>query len=113
MNSNLNILFLDFGGFNDDGPGPWGNWGNGGGMRGGPPMRGGPGGPGGMGMKPNFGGPGGPGPGMNRNGNWNGSGGHNIHMRGLPFRASQSDIAEVYFNLMDNLILDGLLYDLC
>lgn len=89
----------DFGGFNDDGPGPWGgNWGNGGGMRGGPPMRGG-GGPG-MGMKPNFGGPGGPGPGMNRNGSWNGGGGggggHNIHMRGLPFRATQSDIAEFF-----------------
>ena len=55
-------------------------------------------GPGGMGMKPSFGGPGGPGPGMNRNGSWNGGGGgggHNIHMRGLPFRATQSDIAEV------------------
>lgn len=109
----------DFGGYNDDGPGPWGRWGNGGGM-GGP---GGPGGPGnmrgggmnmsgggmsmnmGMGMKSNYGGPGGPGgPGMGRNGGWNSGGGgggggdvggYNVHMRGLPFRATQSDIAEV------------------
>lgn len=32
----------------------------------------------------------------NSGGSWNGGGAHhNIHMRGLPFRANQSDIADV------------------
>lgn len=37
--------------------------------------------------------------GMNNSGNsWNGGGSHHsIHMRGLPFRANQSDIADVSF----------------
>lgn len=33
---------------------------------------------------------------MNNSGGWSGGGGtHSIHMRGLPFRATQSDIADV------------------
>lgn len=47
---------------------------------------GGPRGMPGRGMKSGFGGGG--------NDNWEG-GQHNIHMRGLPFRASQQDIADV------------------
>lgn len=31
----------------------------------------------------------------NNSGGWNGGGPHSIHMRGLPFRATQNDIADV------------------
>uniref|UniRef100_A0A1B6K0Z2 RRM domain-containing protein n=1 Tax=Homalodisca liturata TaxID=320908 RepID=A0A1B6K0Z2_9HEMI len=34
--------------------------------------------------------------GMNNSGGWNGGGQHSIHMRGLPFRANQTDIADFF-----------------
>ncbi|XP_066959796.1 heterogeneous nuclear ribonucleoprotein H3-like isoform X2 [Macrobrachium rosenbergii] len=67
----------------DDGPG----WGGSGGYNDGPGWQngrgGGRGGPGGM--KGNFGG----------RGNWNDTG-HCVHMRGLPFRATEMDIADFF-----------------
>jgi Predicted membrane protein len=97
---------LGFGDF-DDGPGSWGfnsSWGG----SGGPGLRGNLGSrSGGLNMNMNSGGFGGLG--MSRSGrhgggggNWTsngtglgGGGGHCIHMRGLPFRATQADIADV------------------
>ena len=97
---------VGFGDF-DDGPGSWGfnsSWGGGGG----PGLRGNLGSRGsGLNMNMNSGGFGGLG--MSRGGrpgggggNWTsngtglgGGGGHCIHMRGLPFRATQADIADV------------------
>lgn len=59
-------------------------------------MRNGPGG--GMGMK--FGGGGHGGWGNGNMGNDRGSGGvHCVHMRGLPFKATQQDVADVSFIL--------------
>jgi hypothetical protein len=99
---------LGFGDF-DDGPSPWGfnsSWGSGGG----PGLRGNLGGRGGgLNMNMNSGGFGGLGMGRGGRaggggggGNWSsngtglgGGGGHCIHMRGLPFRATQADIADV------------------
>jgi hypothetical protein len=106
--------FLGFGDF-DDGPSPWGfnsSWGSGGG---GPGLRGNLGGRGGgltLNLNMNSGGFGGLGMGRGGRagggaggGNWSsngtglggggGGGGHCIHMRGLPFRATQADIADV------------------
>ena len=110
-------MFCGIAGFGDfeDGPGSWGfnsSWGGGGG----PGMRGNLGGRGGgvnMNMNMNSGGFGGLGMGRGGRsggggggGNWSsnrggmgggggGGGGHCIHMRGLPFRATQADIADV------------------
>ncbi|KDR15006.1 heterogeneous nuclear ribonucleoprotein H2 isoform X1 [Zootermopsis nevadensis] len=107
--------FKGFGDF-DDGPSPWGfnsSWGSGGG---GPGLRGNLGGRGGglnMNMNMNSGGFGGLGMGRGGRagggaggGNWSsngtglggggGGGGHCIHMRGLPFRATQADIADFF-----------------
>ncbi|GLG99799.1 RNA-binding protein fusilli, partial [Gryllus bimaculatus] len=114
--------FKGFGDF-DDGPSPWGfssSWGGGGG----PGMRGSMGGRGGSGMNMNmsmnssgFGGMGGLGRGRSGGGgnSWNsngagmGGGGHCIHMRGLPFRATQADIADFFRPLVPINI--RLLYD--
>lgn len=107
----LSCCVSGFGDF-DDGPSPWGfnsSWGSGGG---GPGLRGSLGGRGGglnMNMNMNSGGFGGLGMGRGGRsggggGNWSsngtglgggGGGGHCIHMRGLPFRATQADIADV------------------
>ena len=113
-------MFCGISGFGDfdEGPGSWGfnsSWGGGGG----PGMRGNLGGRGGgvnMNMNMNSGGFGGLGMGRGGRagggaggGNWSsnrgglgggggggsGGGGHCIHMRGLPFRATQADIADV------------------
>lgn len=114
--------FLGFGDF-DDGPSPWGfnsSWGSGGG----PGLRGNLGGRGGglnMNMNMNSGGFGGLGMGRGGRagggggGNWSsngtglggggGGGGHCIHMRGLPFRATQADIADVRPNPVHNITL--------
>lgn len=98
----IHLRFPGFGDF-DDGPSPWGfnsSWGGGGG---GPGIRGNMGGRGGSGMNMNSGGFGSMGRGgRSGGGNWNngggmGGGGHCIHMRGLPFRATQADIADVCF----------------
>jgi len=82
----------NFKGYGDFDDGPWeGNgWSNGGGP--------GPRGPPARGMKPG-GGPGGYGGGggmNNSGGSWNNTGNHSIHMRGLPFRARQEDIADFF-----------------
>jgi hypothetical protein len=105
---NIFCGFLGFGDF-DDGPGSWGfnsSWGGGGGagLRGNLGSR-----SGGLNMNMNSGGFGGLGMGRGGRpggggGNWasngtglggGGGGGHCIHMRGLPFRAAQADIADV------------------
>ncbi|KAG8241960.1 Heteroproteinous nuclear ribonucleoprotein H [Homalodisca vitripennis] len=75
----------NFKGYGDFDDGPWegnGPWSNGSGPRG---MQG-------RGMKSGsmYGG------GMNNSGGWNGGGQHSIHMRGLPFRANQTDIADFF-----------------
>jgi hypothetical protein len=106
---NIFCALLGFGDF-DDGPGSWGfnsSWGSGGG----PGLRGNLGSRGsGLNMNMNSGGFGGLGMGRGSRsggggGNWasngtgmgggGGGGGHCIHMRGLPFRATQADIADV------------------
>ncbi|XP_054266493.1 heterogeneous nuclear ribonucleoprotein H-like [Macrosteles quadrilineatus] len=74
--------FKGYGDFDDGGWEGNGPWSNGNGPRG-MQSRGGPkGGP--------YGG------GMNNSGGWNNSGQHSIHMRGLPFRAQQTDIADFF-----------------
>ncbi|XP_042238449.1 heterogeneous nuclear ribonucleoprotein H2-like isoform X2 [Homarus americanus] len=85
----------------DDGPG----WGGSGGYNDGPSSwlsgRGGRGGgPGGL--KGNFGG--------GRGGSWNNGTGHCVHMRGLPFRATEMDIADFFRPLNPvniNIIMDS------
>ncbi|XP_045104186.1 heterogeneous nuclear ribonucleoprotein H2-like isoform X2 [Portunus trituberculatus] len=91
------------GGYNDydDGPG----WGGSGGYNDGPGSwlsgRGGGRGGGPGGLKGNFGG---------RGGNWNNGTGHCVHMRGLPFRATEMDIADFFRPLNPvniNIIMDS------
>nr|XP_027228044.1 heterogeneous nuclear ribonucleoprotein H3-like [Penaeus vannamei] len=93
------------GGYNDydDGPG----WGGSGGYNDGPSSwqsgRGGGRGGGPGGMKGNFGG--------GRGGSWSSGGtGHCVHMRGLPFRATEMDIADFFRPLNPvniNIIMDS------
>lgn len=75
----------NFKGFGDFDDGPWDSnvWSNGGGPRG-LSSRGGPGMKSGMFSS------------MSNSGGWNSGGTHSIHMRGLPFRATQSDIADFF-----------------
>ncbi|KAK3886362.1 hypothetical protein Pcinc_009467 [Petrolisthes cinctipes] len=92
--------FASEGGYNDydDGPG----WGGSGGYNDGPGWLSGRGGRGGgPGLKGNFGG---------RGSNWNNGTGHCVHMRGLPFRATEMDIADFFRPLNPvniNIIMDS------